>query len=72
MRTAKANAEVGTDVYSVDPTVRALVRATADLLGKEDAVYMPTHCMSSRVRIRLHIEPVTPCCSIRMRMTVPE
>ena len=42
MRTAMANAEVGDDVYGDDPTVKALERVTADLLGKEDAVYMPT------------------------------
>ena len=40
MRAAMANAEVGDDLYGDDPTVKALERATAELLGKEDTVYM--------------------------------
>jgi threonine aldolase len=52
-----ANAEVGDDVYGDDPTVTALERATADLLGKEDAVYMPTCTMTNQVGIRSHTEP---------------
>jgi threonine aldolase len=57
MRAAMANAEVGDDVYGDDPTVKALERATADLLGKEDAVYMPTGTMTNQVGIRVHTEP---------------
>jgi Beta-eliminating lyase len=51
MRTAMANAEVGADVYDDDPTVKAVERATADLLGKEDVVYMPTGTMTNPVGI---------------------
>ena len=57
MRVAMANAEVGDDVYGDDPTVKALERRTADLLGKEDAVYMPTGTMTNQVGIRTHTEP---------------
>ncbi len=57
MRTAMANAEVGDDVYGDDPTVRALERATAELLGKDDAVYMPTGTMTNQVAIRTHTQP---------------
>jgi threonine aldolase len=57
MRAAMASAEVGDDVYGDDPTVKALERATADLLGKEDAVYMPTGTMTNQVGIRVHTEP---------------
>jgi threonine aldolase len=57
MRTAMANAEVGDDVYGDDPTVKALERATSELLGKEDAVYMPTGTMTNQVGIRAHTEP---------------
>ena len=42
MRHAMATAPVGDDVYSDDPTVKRLEREVADLLGKEDAVYMVT------------------------------
>ena len=38
MREAIASAEVGDDVYGDDPTVLALERRTADLLGKEAAI----------------------------------
>jgi len=57
MRAAMANAEVGDDVYGHDPTVKALEHATAELLGKEDAVYMPTGTMTNQVGIRTHTEP---------------
>lgn len=57
MRVAMAQAEVGDDVYGDDPTVKSLERATADLLGKEDAVYMPTGTMTNQVGIRAHTEP---------------
>jgi len=57
MRSTMANAEVGDDVYGDDPTVRALEQATAALLGKEAAVYMPTGTMTNQVAIRAHTEP---------------
>jgi threonine aldolase len=57
MRIAMSNAEVGDDVYGEDPSVKALERATAELLGKEDAVYMPTGTMTNQVGIRVHTEP---------------
>lgn len=57
MRAAMAEAAVGDDVYGDDPTVKALEAATAELLGKEDAVYMPTGTMTNQVGIRAHTEP---------------
>jgi threonine aldolase len=57
MRDAIARAVVGDDVYSDDPTVKALEARTAELLGKEDAVYMPTGTMTNQVGIRAHTEP---------------
>src|SRR5215472_11826023 len=52
-----ADAVVGDDVYSDDPTVRMLEEHTAALLGKEDAVYMVTGTMTNQVAIRAHTEP---------------
>jgi threonine aldolase len=49
MRYTMAEADVGDDVYGDDPTVTALEAATAQLLGKEDAVYMPTGTMTNQV-----------------------
>ncbi|WP_028924884.1 threonine aldolase family protein [Pseudonocardia acaciae] len=57
MREAIAAAAVGDDVYGDDPTVRELEAETARLLGKEDAVYMPTGTMTNQVGIRVHTEP---------------
>ena len=56
MREAMANAEVGDDVYGDDPTVKRLEARAAELLGKEDAVYMPTGSMTNQVAIRSHTE----------------
>lgn len=57
MRRAMANAEVGDDVYHDDPTVRALEERTAALLGKEDAMYLPTGVMSNQIAVRTLTEP---------------
>jgi threonine aldolase len=57
MRKAMAEAPVGDDVYGDDPTVKELERFVADLLGKEDAVYMPTGQMTNQAGIRAHTEP---------------
>jgi threonine aldolase len=57
MRHAMANAEVGDDVYHDDPTVNALESRVADLLGKEDAVFVPTGTMSNQIALRTHTEP---------------
>ncbi|WP_244123586.1 threonine aldolase family protein [Burkholderia gladioli] len=57
MREAIASAEVGDDVYGDDPSVKALEREVAELLGKEDAVYMVTGTMTNQVGIRAHTEP---------------
>jgi len=57
MRQAMAAASVGDDVYGDDPTVQQLEAATAELLGKEAAVYMATGTMTNQVAIRAHTEP---------------
>lgn len=56
MREAMARAAVGDDVYGDDPTVRALESRTAEILGKEAAVYMPTGTMTNQVGLRTHTE----------------
>ena len=57
MRAAMAAAEVGDDVLGDDPTVLALEKRTAQVLGKESAVYMPSGTMTNQVAIRAHTEP---------------
>ncbi|MGK7918361.1 MAG: low-specificity L-threonine aldolase [Prochloraceae cyanobacterium] len=57
MREAMANAEVGDDVFGDDPTVNALEAYVAQLLGKEESVYMPSGTMTNQVALRVHTEP---------------
>lgn len=54
MREAMANADVGDDVFGDDPTVKNLEVATADLLGKEAAVFVPTGTMSNLIGLLAH------------------
>jgi threonine aldolase len=56
MRRIMAEAEVGDDVYGDDPSVLRLEQRTAEILGKEAAVYMPTGTMSNQVALRTHTE----------------
>ena len=53
MRKAMADAEVGDDVFSEDPTVRALEEEVAELLGKEDALYTPSGCMANQLGLNI-------------------
>ncbi len=57
MRVAIANAEVGDDVLGEDPTMNLLEARTAEILGKEAAVYMPSGTMTNQVAVRTHTEP---------------
>jgi threonine aldolase len=51
MRQAMARAEVGDDVYGEDPTVRALEERSADLLGKEAALFVASGTMANQVSL---------------------
>ncbi|HEY0117640.1 MAG TPA: GntG family PLP-dependent aldolase [Cellulomonas sp.] len=55
MRQAMADAAVGDDVLDGDPTLRELERTVAGLTGREDALWMPTGCMSNLVGLMLHL-----------------
>ena len=57
MRSAIADAIVGDDVIDVDPTVVELQRRTAEILGKEAAIYMPSGTMTNQVALRVHCKP---------------
>ncbi|MFT5124438.1 MAG: threonine aldolase [Kiritimatiellia bacterium] len=57
MRQAMAEAEVGDDVFGDDPTVNQLEQATAELLGKEAAVFVPSGTMANQIAIRCHTRP---------------
>jgi threonine aldolase len=57
MRAAIAAAEVGDEQKREDPTVNLLERQVAELLGHEEAVYVPTATMANEIALRLHGEP---------------
>lgn len=57
MREAMFSAEVGDDVIDVDPTVVALQEKTAELLGKEAAIFMPSGTMTNQIALRCHCSP---------------
>src|SRR5947199_5501601 len=57
MRRAMAEAEVGDDVFGDDPTVKALEAWTAELLGKEAAVFVPSGTMANQIAIGVHTQP---------------
>lgn len=57
MRAAMASAEVGDDVIDIDPTTERLQQLTAELLGKEAAIFMPSGSMTNQIAVRIHCKP---------------
>jgi threonine aldolase len=57
MRRAMAEAEVGDDVLGEDPTVNELQRRTAELLGKEAALFVPSGTMANQIAVGVHAGP---------------
>jgi threonine aldolase len=58
MRQAMAYAEVGDEQRGLDPTVNALQEEIAELLGMEEAVFLPSGSMCNQIAVRLHIRPL--------------
>ena len=57
MREAMATAEVGDEQKREDPTVLELERRAAELLGQEEAVYLPTATMANQIAVRVLTRP---------------
>ena len=57
MRRAMADAEVGDEQLREDPTVNRLVARVCELLGTEDAVFLPTGTMCNQISLRVHCSP---------------
>jgi len=55
MRRAMAEAPVGDDVFGDDPTILALERRAAALLGKEAALFVPSGTMGNLVSLMAHV-----------------
>ena len=56
MRQAMATAEVGDDVYGEDPTVNRLEAMSAEMLGKEAAVFVSSGTMGNLVAMLAHCQ----------------
>src|SRR3954453_15406776 len=57
MRRAIADAEGGDEQKRADPTVNALEERAAQLLGHEEAVFLPTATMANQIALHLHGRP---------------
>jgi threonine aldolase len=57
MRRAMAEAVVGDEQKREDPTVIALEERAAELLGQDEAIYLPTASMGNQIALRLLSEP---------------
>ncbi|MBT8312967.1 MAG: PLP-dependent transferase [Maribacter sp.] len=57
MLEAMMMAEVGDDVFKADPTVNLLESRTAELFGKESALFFPSGSMANQTAIKLHTQP---------------
>jgi len=57
MREAIANAEVGDDVYSEDPTINRLEARCAELFGREAAVFVCSGTMGNHAAVHAHTRP---------------
>lgn len=54
MRQAMFEAKLGDDVYCEDPTVIELERKSAELLGKEAALFVPSGTMGNLIALMVH------------------
>ena len=57
MRRAMASAEVGDDVYGEDPTVNRLQERSAEIFGKEAALFVPSGTMGNQIAVKVHTRP---------------
>ena len=57
MRKAIATADVADEQRFADPTTNRLQERVAELLGQEDALFLPTGTMCNQISFRLHARP---------------
>lgn len=56
MRAAMASARVGDDVYGEDPTVNELQQLSAEMLGKEAGLFVPSGTMGNLIATMAHCQ----------------
>lgn len=57
MREFMAEAEVGDEQLLEDPSVNRLTEMAADILGKEEAIYLPSGLMANQISFAVHCSP---------------
>lgn len=57
MLDAMLSAQVGDDVFGMDPTVNALQEKVATMFGMEQALFFPSGTMANQTAIKLHTKP---------------
>ncbi|MBA2612507.1 MAG: aminotransferase class I/II-fold pyridoxal phosphate-dependent enzyme [Bacteroidetes bacterium] len=57
MMEAMFSAEVGDDVFKEDPTIIELEKFSANLFGKEAALFCPSGTMTNQIAIKVHTQP---------------
>lgn len=57
MRKAMASAEVGDEQKREDPTTNLLQERVAELLGKEQALFLPSGTMCNQIALKVHCRP---------------
>ena len=57
MRKFMSTAEVGDEQEQGDPTVNRLIEKVCNLLGKEDAIYLPSGTMCNQIAFRVYCRP---------------
>jgi threonine aldolase len=57
MRAAIAAADVGDEQKREDPSVNELQRRVAELVGQEQALFVPTATMANQIALKLHSRP---------------
>ncbi len=57
MRQAAVEAPLGDEQKGEDPTTSELINRVAELLGKDDAIFMPSATMANEVAIMVHCRP---------------
>ena len=57
MRLAAVDAPLGDEQKGEDPTTTALLSRVAELVGKEDALFMPSATMANEIAVAVHCRP---------------
>lgn len=57
MRRAIAEAAVGDDVYGEDPAINELERMSAEIFGKEAALFVPSGSMANQIALMVYTRP---------------